>query len=113
MINNIPCKHVFLIFINVFGWVWNALPESYLQSSYLTCDNDMVDMIGECTNIENFVDISHHTDLLMYIENQLPVKVKYIYVFVECTYTTRETCHVISVIFLRIGTFTTYCLTKD
>ena len=99
MTNNIPCKHFFLIFINVFGWDWSALSESYLQSPYLTCDNNMVDKIGEGTDNENFVDISHRTDLLMSIENELPGKVKYIYVCVECTYTTCETCHVISVTF--------------
>ena len=46
----------------------------------------MVDTIGEGTDNENFVDISHHTDLMMSTENKLPVKVKYIYECVECTY---------------------------
>lgn len=39
--NNIPCKHFFLIFKTEKGWGWNSLPQSYLNSPYLCCD-DMV-----------------------------------------------------------------------
>ena len=37
--NNIPCKHFFLIFQTKEGWGWSSLPQSYLKSPYLCCDN--------------------------------------------------------------------------
>ena len=73
--------NTFLIFMNVIRWDWNALPQSYLQSPYLTSDNNMVDTIhGEDTDNENFVDVSHHINLTMSTENELPVKAKYSFI---------------------------------
>lgn len=39
---NIPCKHFFAVFSVKAEWGWNALPSSYLQSAYLSCDTDTV-----------------------------------------------------------------------
>lgn len=38
----IPCKHFFAVFNVKPEWGWNALPLSYLQSAYLSCDTDTV-----------------------------------------------------------------------
>lgn len=38
----IPCKHFFAVFNVKPEWGWNALPPSYLQSAYLSCDTDTV-----------------------------------------------------------------------
>lgn len=36
---HIPCKHFFGIFRLVEGWGWNALPETYKESAYLSADS--------------------------------------------------------------------------
>ena len=47
----IPCKHFFAVFNTKPEWGWNTLPQSYLQSAYLSCDMDTVtcfyEKIGE------------------------------------------------------------------
>ena len=34
----IPCKHLFAIFTHRSAWSWNNLPQTYLQSAYLSTD---------------------------------------------------------------------------
>ena len=36
---HIPCKHFFGIFCLVEGWGWNALPDTYKRSAYLSADS--------------------------------------------------------------------------
>ena len=36
---HIPCKHFFGIFRLVEGWGWNALPDTYKRSAYLSADS--------------------------------------------------------------------------
>ena len=36
----IPCKHFFAIFREVPEWSWQSLPAKYLQSAYLSTDNE-------------------------------------------------------------------------
>ena len=35
---HIPCKHFFAIFTHRSAWSWNNLPQTYLQSAYLSTD---------------------------------------------------------------------------
>ncbi len=37
-----PCKHFFGVFHNYSQWNWEALPEEYRQSSYLTQDTEAI-----------------------------------------------------------------------
>lgn len=39
---NLPCKHFFAIFSHYPKWNWNSLPESYLNSPYLSTDHSAV-----------------------------------------------------------------------
>ena len=36
--HHIPCKHFFAIFTHQSVWQWNKLPQTYLQSAYLSTD---------------------------------------------------------------------------
>ena len=36
--HHIPCKHFFAIFTHRPAWQWNNLPQTYLQSAYLSTD---------------------------------------------------------------------------
>ena len=36
--HHIPCKHFFAIFTHQPAWQWNNLPQTYLQSAYLSTD---------------------------------------------------------------------------
>ena len=36
--HHIPCKHFFAIFTHRTAWHWNNLPQTYLQSAYLSTD---------------------------------------------------------------------------
>ena len=40
---HIPCKHFFAVFRLKQGWGWDALPQVYKQSAYLSTDNDATD----------------------------------------------------------------------
>ena len=37
---NLPCKHMFAVFQLVPGWTWYKLPKNYLESPYLSADNE-------------------------------------------------------------------------
>ena len=37
---NLPCKHMFAVFQLVLRWNWYKLPKSYLESPYLSTDNE-------------------------------------------------------------------------
>ena len=39
---HIPCKHFFSIFTHRPLWQWDKLPQSYLQSAYLSSDTDAI-----------------------------------------------------------------------
>lgn len=41
--HHLPCKHFFSIFANREDWGWNKLPNSYLQSAYLSTDTQALD----------------------------------------------------------------------
>ena len=41
---HLPCKHFFTIFRLMEGWGWNSLPQKYLQSAYLSTDQDATDL---------------------------------------------------------------------
>ena len=41
---HLPCKHFFAVFrLKEAQWGWNALPQEYLNSAYLSTDNDATD----------------------------------------------------------------------
>ena len=40
---HIPCKHFFAVFQHRSEWQWEQLPETYLNSAYLTVDRDALD----------------------------------------------------------------------
>ena len=87
MTNNIPCKHFFLIFISICEWDWNALPQSYLQSPYLINDDNTVEKAHtEDTNVQYFSN--NDVDLMMPIENELPLKVSCVCAIVEHSLTS-------------------------
>ena len=37
---HLPCKHFFAVFHHRVNWQWEQLPQSYLQSAYLSADSD-------------------------------------------------------------------------
>lgn len=37
---HLPCKHFFAVFQHRANWQWEQLPQSYLQSAYLSTDSD-------------------------------------------------------------------------
>lgn len=39
---HIPCKHFFAVFQNFHEWGWDRLPSNYLNSPYLTSDNQAI-----------------------------------------------------------------------
>ena len=41
--HHLPCKHFFSIFTNQQDWGWDKLPSGYLQSAYLSTDNQALD----------------------------------------------------------------------
>ncbi len=48
----IPCKHFFAIFREVPEWSWQSLPGKYLQSAYISTDNQaLVDYLGTARGI--------------------------------------------------------------
>ncbi len=40
---HLPCKHFFAVFHNYSQWNWEALPQQYRESSYLSQDADAID----------------------------------------------------------------------
>ena len=44
---HLPCKHFFAVFKLKEAWDWNALPAKYLNSAYLSTDNDATNAFFE------------------------------------------------------------------
>ena len=51
----IPCKNFFAIFNHFSSWTWNSLPQSYLNSEYLSQDTKSLDALcgPETTSVHN------------------------------------------------------------
>ena len=41
---HIPCKHFFAVFNYVPEWGWSSLPQSYLESAYLSMDTGAINL---------------------------------------------------------------------
>lgn len=54
---HLPCKHFFAVFRLKEAWNWNKLPQSYLNSAYLSTDKDATDaffnQISDSSNEDN------------------------------------------------------------
>ena len=85
--NNFPCKHFFLVFITKGEWGWNSLPQTYLESPYLTRDDDSSQIPAE-NNLqqhpENTIDSFPDHDNLQEFDDKLPSKVPNNFVCVYC-----------------------------
>ena len=70
--NNLPCKHFFVIFININGWGWSSLPQCYLSSPYLCCD-------GVSLNKPTNSPVASQEECVIYdnLQDELPSKVQY------------------------------------
>lgn len=94
---HLPCKHFFAVFKLKETWGWNALPQTYLNSSYLSTDKDATDAFfckysdGTCTE-ERLEQPNNNMDVVIsstldqrdgFLEQPIPVKVNiYIYAHV-------------------------------
>ena len=54
---HIPCKHFFAIFTHRPAWSWNNLPQTYLQSAYLSTDTQALQDYFQ-SSTENLEELS-------------------------------------------------------
>ena len=54
---HIPCKHFFAVFRHKQAWCWDALPQTYRDSAYLSTDNDATDIY-----FAQFSTVSHSAE---------------------------------------------------
>ena len=55
--HHLPCKHFFAVFRFRKNWTWNQLPQNYLNSPRLTCDESVLNSKGETISIQEVTDL--------------------------------------------------------
>lgn len=72
---HLPCKHFFSIFTNRLDWGWDKLPSSYLQSAYLSTDNQALENFFQPSAVESQIgDCPANTDPQITQQLQRPVR---------------------------------------
>ena len=72
---HLPCKHFFAVFQHRQEWQWEQLPQTYLQSAYLSTDSDALDRHFEITPPSNSVDLQEDSPEETSIADDIPRQV--------------------------------------
>ena len=73
---HIPCKHFFAMFRLRQVWCWDALPQTYTDSAYLSIDKDATDAIPDLSG-EVQTTPGSESSLQASLQQQIPVKVRW------------------------------------